>query len=607
MDTNQDIKGFAVRYARYSRDEQGDGDSLRRQNGQFEEFCRKHELAPLPGVELPPDKGVSAFRSANARRGKLADFLVMVKDGRIPRGTTLVIENQDRLSRDKVSVAEELFKQLLRSGIRIGDCSSGEIYDDTSLEEPLTLISIIFGAVKANDYSELLRTRLKSAWSGKRELATVKTVTPEGEEIISKGVLMTAMRPSWLKPITRKVTIAGKERDEVLGYEEIPERVETVRLIFKWACEGKGGYAIADALEKKGIKSFRGRERWNANVVVRLIKNRTTLGEFQPRERVTRNKLANVGKPIPGYYPPIITQAAFDKANTQVTDRIVKRAGRPPNSDRINIFAGLLYDPDDRPYHIMVKYPNKKVRSNPYRVLQSKYGRGGPSISYEKMEEAFIESVKELDPNDFQARIDDDTQRLIEKLAAIDGKLARIQDRIKSESDIDYLLDTKRDLTKDREATRKALEASERARRNPTSESVRALQKATVDDKEYYRARLRLGIEKMTLKVREVKYAKLQWKVGDVAVYFRGGYTKTYTFIYRNSRGYLNEPLKLSGASRWENHDLGPWQDMLDDEYKVVFLSEVLEGAIIKGATNEELASLEPAAWSENHPEEQGE
>jgi hypothetical protein len=94
----------AFSYMRFSTLEQGKGDSLNRQTMMAREWADKHGV-PLDAELNLTDKGVSAYRGANAETGALGAFLDTVKAGAIPRGSWLLVESLDRISRQVVRKA----------------------------------------------------------------------------------------------------------------------------------------------------------------------------------------------------------------------------------------------------------------------------------------------------------------------------------------------------------------------------------------------------------------------------------------------------------------------------------------------------------------------
>ncbi len=124
----------AYSYTRFSSTEQSSGDSLRRQT----EAARRY--AEANGLELDDhsfrDLGVSAYRGTNVVEGALGQFIRAVESGRIKRGSHLLVENLDRLSRDRISAALRRFTEILEAGIKIVTLSDGKTYDtlDQTLE-----------------------------------------------------------------------------------------------------------------------------------------------------------------------------------------------------------------------------------------------------------------------------------------------------------------------------------------------------------------------------------------------------------------------------------------------------------------------------------------
>jgi hypothetical protein len=367
---------------------------------------------------------------------------------------------------------------------------------------------------------------------------------------------MTRTCPHWLQ--------LSEDRQRFLP---VAERVAAVRLVFSLACQGRGCKAIVDTLEQRGIVSPTGRRRWHPNVIIRLLKDRATLGEFQPMERVAKYKSAAVGPPIPGYFPTIIRQEVYDKANALMTSHTIKRVGRIP--DRVNVFAGLLFDPAGNPYHVEHRHPAT------YRILSARYGKGGTCISYEKTLEAWLAAVREIDPADFAATADDETGPLVEELASIDAKIAAIKIRVRKEQDVEYLLDLLRDLRVHKEAVKEKLDKVEASRRSPVREAVQALQKTTLEDPEFYRARLRLAVERITMDVVDIRDANASpWKQAWVQIVFRRGITRLFAFQYRSSRGYLAVPISMSYVFDAETLKLKAGYRRLDTAGKI---AEALE------------------------------
>src|SRR5262245_52797751 len=100
---------------RFSSPKQSKGDTIRRQLEWSKTWCERN------GVHLDTslrcDKAVSAFRGKNRAKGALADFLGMIQGGRVAKGSLLLIESLDRLSREEIDEALTLFLGILKAGV----------------------------------------------------------------------------------------------------------------------------------------------------------------------------------------------------------------------------------------------------------------------------------------------------------------------------------------------------------------------------------------------------------------------------------------------------------------------------------------------------------
>src|SRR5262245_17290487 len=112
---------LAYSYLRFSSPQQAAGDSIRRQTQATRDWCDRNKV-PLDESLTLRDEGVSAFRGKHRENPDvhgLATFLAAVKTGRVPRGSFLVVENLDRLSRESIVPAVNLFTGILLAGIKV--------------------------------------------------------------------------------------------------------------------------------------------------------------------------------------------------------------------------------------------------------------------------------------------------------------------------------------------------------------------------------------------------------------------------------------------------------------------------------------------------------
>jgi DNA invertase Pin-like site-specific DNA recombinase len=178
-----------------------------------ERYARENKLTLVRNYS---DLGVSAYRSKNRTTGALSEFIAAVDSGRIERGSILLCESLDRLSRDKVSEALIPFLELLKRGIVVVTLQDGRKYDAKSADDPFQLMGSLVIMARANEESETKAHRSRSAWKARRVNR-------------AKGQIC----PHWL-------TFDGT------SYEAVPARRRVVERIFDLAANQRlGAFKIA--------------------------------------------------------------------------------------------------------------------------------------------------------------------------------------------------------------------------------------------------------------------------------------------------------------------------------------------------------------------------
>ncbi|WP_198320807.1 recombinase family protein [Azohydromonas aeria] len=310
---------LAFSYIRFSTPEQAKGRSQARQIEACEQYCREHGLQLAMGREYTfLDAGRSAYKGEHLdAKGELARFLALVDEGQIERGSTLIVESLDRLSRQDVWTAVSLLVQLLNKGIRVVTLADRREYTDPKDEQ--SLILSIFILSRAHEESSTKAKRLTDAFSKKRELAKTDK-KPMGQ-----------VCPMWLK-LT----------DDGTGYEPIPERVEAVRRAFELVIAGYGKHTVARMLNAEGVPTFKSVKGWGSSTVSHVVTNRAVLGEWQPFSRTldpARKKRQPIGEPIKGYFPAVVSEAVFYEAQAAVAGRRVSQATK--QSVKFNVWQGI--------------------------------------------------------------------------------------------------------------------------------------------------------------------------------------------------------------------------------------------------------------------------
>lgn len=325
MTSNTDTRRLAFSYLRFSSPEQMKGDSYRRQLKATSDFVasRGWQLADTSYF----DQGKSAFRGANARDGKLGEFLAAIESGAVPKGSVLVIEALDRLSRDDPLEFLPVLRRIIKAGVSIATTMNGRVYGEADLGggSGYELIEIIVLLMQGHEESLKKSERHKANWQNKRSLAEGPQRQP-----------MSARAPAWL-------TLSDDRQTFVI----VEHRAAIVRRIFEEYLGGAGANRIAAMLNEERIEPFGRARLWHRSYVLKIIGNRAVIGECTPNvmdheedgQRRTRPLT-----PIPDYFPQIVDPDAFSRAAAMRTSRRAPstRKGNRPIS---HVLAGLARCP----------------------------------------------------------------------------------------------------------------------------------------------------------------------------------------------------------------------------------------------------------------------
>jgi DNA invertase Pin-like site-specific DNA recombinase len=476
---SQDRTPVAFSYVRFSTREQRKGDSLKRQEQAAAEWCQRSGTRLDTSVTLR-DLGRSAYlgeHRTNPDRYALAAFLKMVETGKVPRGSFLVVEALDRLTREHIQPALLLILNLLQSGVRIVQLKPSEmVYDDKS--EAHAIMLMIVELMRGNSESRMKSERNGSAWQAKKEAARAGKPQPILRNSTVGGTeVMTHLLPHWIEEKNGKLRL-------------IPERAKVMRRIFDLAIAGYGRKRTTALFIKEGVPSFGRGHHWSASYIGEILTDRRVLGEFQPRRKQDR---APDGPVIVGYYPACIKEEVWLAARAAASQRSRKRRGtarvggaerrekvqelhaqgksaaeiaealnldraliyrtlrqlglqekpkaRPPatlgkqhdgtDGEFVNVFAGLLYDArGSGSYCGSMRFPSHGRGSHKRILIPTASVEGRAScrcFNYDVFEKAVLSCLEELDPGEFINGQDgrDETMILAGERAGIEAELTQ--------------------------------------------------------------------------------------------------------------------------------------------------------------------------------------
>ncbi|MCO1460191.1 recombinase family protein [Burkholderia multivorans] len=283
----------AYSYLRFSTPEQLKGDSYRRQTAMALEYAARHGLALDQDLTFE-DLGVSAYRGANAEAGRLGEFLEAVRVGLVPRGSYLLVEALDRLSRLVPRKAVRVLEDIVEEGITVVTLNDGREYTEATLnDDPTSLLIAIVLFMRANEESATKSRRLRAAWEGKRQNI--------------EGRPLTAITPAWVSLNEGKL-------------ELIPDRAAIIRRIFDMYVAGVGYASIAETFNREGIACFGRAQHWHRTYIRKILTNDAVVGTFTPH-RIVHEGGKKVRVPlekVPGYFPAVIPEEVFARVQAQL-------------------------------------------------------------------------------------------------------------------------------------------------------------------------------------------------------------------------------------------------------------------------------------------------
>lgn len=330
-DTSKDTRRLVIEYRRFSTKKQEQGDSLARQHSAALRWCA------AKGLELDTeltfdDQGRSGFKGHNSKKGALRALVDMCKDGRIPKGSYVLFEAFDRMTRMPLPEAQTLFSELLGTGVVVVTLNNGKEWRQKNLRDISDYLFSILDLFRGNQESERKSQMLISAFKAARE---------NGEK------WKFASLPGWIAKAD------GKKDGEFVVREEL---AESVRKVFELAAVGFNSKDIALRANNEGwpIPSRLQRSKvWTASMPRRLLLNRAVLGEHEHLQYYIAHeddegdvtieyltKGISTGLIVSDYYPRIISDELWASARLGI-----KATGAAPKRDynKLNVWSGKLF------------------------------------------------------------------------------------------------------------------------------------------------------------------------------------------------------------------------------------------------------------------------
>jgi DNA invertase Pin-like site-specific DNA recombinase len=509
----------AYSYTRFSKPEQAEGDSLRRQDDLRDAWLARSGAVLDTSLTLR-DEGVSAFTGGhrqNPDRHALAAFLELVRRGRIRRGSYLVVESLDRLSREHIRPALTLLLNLIDAGVRVVQLLPVEaVYDEKV--EPMALMMAIMELSRGHAESAMKSERCSRAWSEKKRRAAID------------GKPITRVVPSWIEV-----------RDG--GFRLKPAAADLVRRMYRMAVGGVGIDAITKTLNREGVPTLGGRaDAWAPSTVASILANRAAVGEYQPMKGKAGHRTPD-GDPIRNYFPAVLTEDEWFAARASIGRRRPSpgRIGR-----EVNLFSGLLRDArDGGPIHRFTRTHPVPPALVSYQAMRGVPGSRFVSFPLKVFERAVLSRLHEVDPREVLPREDPAAGRVLAlsgKRADLEARIGKVKAKLLDGGDLDSLVDVLRSLEAKLTVATEALAEAQREAASPLAGAWGEC-KSLLDvldaapDPTVARLRLRSVLRRLVAGIWCLFLHDGLWRIAAVQIWFTGDGHRDYLILHRGAGG----------------------------------------------------------------------
>mgnify|MGYP002624059395 CR=1 FL=1 len=289
----------AARYIRMSDKRQEE--SPERQLGDIASIKQREPQLRFSDELIYSDHGISGWKEDRP------DFQRLIRDAKAGLFDVVAIDDVDRLMRLEAKVAMRYLLELDSCGIGVVDAATGWI----SLDDAAGFITA---------YLKTDRSHNEAGDKAYRQSTSMARDT-------AKGIWR------WPRPFGYDI----EDRRLVPGPDE---EVEIVRLIFSEFVRGVSRESIARMLNRKGVKTLRGKE-WSPETISYMLKNETYIGTYVSGRQCRSQFVTPMPRQyIPNNHPAIIEEKLFNKAR-----KLLNRKG-PEHSRSVQhekfILTGLL-------------------------------------------------------------------------------------------------------------------------------------------------------------------------------------------------------------------------------------------------------------------------
>jgi hypothetical protein len=308
---------IAISYARFSSAGQAVGDSLRRQSEAAEAYAAQNGLVLDKQLSFS-DLGVSAYDQSNVRKGALGLFLKAIEAGRIPVGSTLIVESFDRLSRATPIDALGVFTDIINAGLTIVTLTQPpKSFSRESIQgNVFQLFEVLVDMHRANAESARKAGLVSSAWKNKKVRAQT-------------GAIMTRRAPHWIDVEVKEELSKDAHAKRVATINAA--RAAVVMRLVESAERGVGNHTLIRQLHEEKIPAWSSSGRWQPSYIQKIMRNPALFGAINLDGELCEN-----------YYPALIDKNRYLRLQVLRSARATTKATNRGGEVVTNLFSGRL-------------------------------------------------------------------------------------------------------------------------------------------------------------------------------------------------------------------------------------------------------------------------
>ena len=257
------------------------------------------------------------------------------------------------------------------------------------------------------------------------EKESINTMDAKGEVLIT---IMASLAQQESESLSQNVKIGIKHRFQqgkvmvnancFLGYDKDedghlvinPEQAEIVKRIFREYLEGASCQQIARGLERDGVPTARGNNRWHDSGIRRILENEKYMGDALLQKTYTvdflKKKRARNNGDVPQYYveddhEAIIPKELFMKVQEEMSRRgsLIDCNGRKRGFSSNHCFSGLIYCAECGERFRRIHWNNHGCKSVVWRCI-TRVDKAGDccarTVHETELKNAFVSALNQL-------------------------------------------------------------------------------------------------------------------------------------------------------------------------------------------------------------------